>query len=245
MSLRNITSCNLRINMKTNKQQWDILVKYFPKELKIKNCPVGEGYVIPHWNLFGTYNQAVMKVMDTLKNSRRCYDWKDGNWSDKYLKQTQKKQHMWANVSDIIVLDCQLGEKYKGKSVSDARDMFTPNEIGLGIYECIIILLTHPERFSKSDDLWIDCAGDEYSWDADGVFSRAPNLDFYGDRVGFGAKDLSSASRYYGTASGFVPQTLSTCSLEPSEILTLDVAIALCKKNGLKVIRIKTIEEEL
>lgn len=46
--------------------------------------------------------------------------------------------------------------------------------------------------------------------DADGAFSKAPNLNFYDDKVKFEAKDLSNANKYYGSASGFVPKFSSS-----------------------------------
>lgn len=56
-------------------------------------------------------------------------------------------------------------------------------------------------------------------------------------------RDFSS---WYGGGRVFSPVTVSgSVSTLSSETLTLEQAIKICKENGLKVIRIKTIEEEL
>jgi hypothetical protein len=80
------------------------------------------------------------------------------------------------------------------------------NQFGLGAFAIGIMLLTHPERLQNYDDLYIDCAGDEFSPEADGDFSEAPDFNFRGGRVKFGTFWVSYTVDSYGSASGFVPQ---------------------------------------
>jgi hypothetical protein len=80
------------------------------------------------------------------------------------------------------------------------------NEFGLGAFAIGIMILTHPERLQHYDDLWIDCAGDEFAPDADGVFSRSPYFEFDGGRVEFGSGWVDDAHDYCGSASGLVSQ---------------------------------------
>lgn len=68
------------------------------------------------------------------------------------------------------------------------------------------MLLTHPERLVSYDDLWIDCAGDEYAPVAVGGFSGAPFFSFVGGEVEFAADWFDDARSDYGSASGFLPQ---------------------------------------
>ena len=221
------------------KNQWKILTKLLP-ELKGIECPkeykesseAEEYFVIPHYKLFGTYNEAVLNLLKVIKKTRPCYDWRSGNWTEKYLKQTQRKVDFWNKQQDVIILGTQLGNKWKGKSVKEVRENYSKNELGLGIYEVLIILLLKPDILEKYEDLFLDCAGDEYSYVADGVFSKSPLFAFYNDLLKFVTRDVSGADGHFGSVSAFLPQTLEN-------------AIKICKEAGLKVIKIKTIEEEL
>jgi hypothetical protein len=82
--------------------------------------------------------------------------------------------------------------------------MMNAVEFGLGAFAVGSMILTHPEREIRWEQLHIDCAGDECSEDADGVFSLAPFFFFF-DGVGFDAGGCSSANERYGSASGFLP----------------------------------------
>lgn len=206
-------------------------------------------FVIPHYRLFGTYNEAVEKVLEALKSSRTCYNWRDGKWTGNYLKQLPVKEQFWSKQDDVIVICGQFGLQHAGKSVKTVRETVQDNELPFGIYEVAIMLLTHPERLQDYDDLWIDCPGDEYSWNGDGVFSGAPIFCFSDGRLGFDALDVSIADGSYGSASGFVPQALEIRPLEAFEsspldpsALTDEIAIEHLKKNGYKIT--KMIEKE-
>ncbi len=79
-------------------------------------------------------------------------------------------------------------------------------EFGLGSLAVGSMLLTHPERLVRWEQLHIDCPGDEFAPGADGRFDHAPVFDFDGSRVGFGASQVSIVNEDYGSASGFLPQ---------------------------------------
>jgi hypothetical protein len=82
----------------------------------------------------------------------------------------------------------------------------TAHEFGLGAFAIGSMLLTHPIRLKHYDDLWIDCAGDEWSPDGVGVFSRSPDFSFRDGEVWFGTSVVGFAFDDYGAASGFPPQ---------------------------------------
>ena len=170
-------------------------------------------FAIPKWqSVAKTYNEAVQKVLDLIKKQRKgmFYNWREGKLGEKYFRQherTAKKLETLAEQQkdyDILVVAAQFGLRHRGRSVRRAREVFTANEFGLGAFEIGCMLLTHPERLQHYDDLWIDCAGNEYAPDADGAFSCAPFFGFYGGGVGFGARWFDSA--HCSSASGFLPQ---------------------------------------
>jgi hypothetical protein len=81
------------------------------------------------------------------------------------------------------------------------------NECGLGAFAVAIMLVSHPERLQHHDDLWIDCAGDEYvARGGGGRFSCAPRFLSGGGIVWFDSGWSNVAEGHYGSASGFVPQ---------------------------------------
>lgn len=215
------------MKIKSITEQIKILSQLFPNlQLSLDNTAkleVSEDmeglFLIPHFMQFGSYNEAVAKVLAKLKETRKCYDWRNGNWGEKYLKQTEKKEQWWKTQTDVVVLPCQTGKKFKGISVEDARKS---GDFLLGIYEVGIMLLTHPERLQSSNDLWIDCGGDEYSFSADGRFEDAPFFNFRGGELKFRASWFARALGCFGAASAFIPQSLGSESLEASDTRPLN-----------------------
>jgi len=107
---------------------------------------------------------------------------------------------------DILVVAAQFGLRHRGRSVRRAREVFMDNEFGLGAFEIGCMILTHPERLQHFDDLWIDCTGNEYSYNGNGVFSRAPYFHFHDGNAGLNAGWVNGAYEHYGSASGFLLQ---------------------------------------
>jgi hypothetical protein len=204
-----------KTTMNTLKKQNEIINKYFgitvdiPQTLPQVNKEADGLFLIPNWQRLGkTYNEAVIKVIESLKKDIVCYDYLGGNWGEKYLKQIERE------VPEI--LSCQIGKKHKGKSVKNVREIKSENEILLGIYEVAIILLTNPDILKSYDYLWIDCPGDKYSYLGAGRFGKAPFLFFDDGRLWFHAGDCDVCRDRYGSASGFLSQ-YETGTLEPSE----------------------------
>jgi hypothetical protein len=70
------------------------------------------------------------------------------------------------------------------------------------------MILTHPERLSHLDDLWIDCAGDEFDDPgADVRFDRAPLFRFHDGKVEFDTYWYDYANGHYGSVSAFAAQS--------------------------------------
>ena len=197
-------------------EQLKIIKQHFPK-VKIvlpKNLPtlptVAEDLaLLPHWTLVGkTYPKAVQKVLDALKKSCPFYNWREGQIDEKHLRESPLKKPI------PLVLPVQTGSRWKGESVKTVREKAHQHEILLGAYEVGMILLTHPDRLTKYEDLWIDCPGDEFIPDGDGRFDVAPFFHFRGDELRFGSYWFGGADVDYGSASGFLPQSDSG-TLEP------------------------------
>jgi hypothetical protein len=204
-------------------EQTNILRQLFPgvgfadEKLAQGELPKGaEGwFAIPKWEKFApTYGEAVQKVLDKIKETRRgqFYNYREGQLGPDQLRQSARTAAVFQKLGDeqkdhdILVVPAQFGLRHRGRSVRRVREVLLGNEFGLGAFAVGIMILTHPERLMNYDDLWVDCAGDEFAPDAGGKFSDAPFFSFYGVKVEFGASDVSIAFGHYGTASGFSPQ---------------------------------------
>ena len=207
-------------------EQISILRSYWPKiepgkniiQLERKPLIVGAEapFVIVKWYaLAPSYNDGLEKeILPAIKTQCKgnFYNWREGKLGEQYLRQherTAKKLQVLGDQQkdyDILVVPVQFGLRHRGRSVRRAREVFTANEFGLGAFEIGCMLLTHPERLVSYDDLWIDCAGNEYGPGADGDFSDAPFFDFGVGEVGFGADWFGHARSGYSSASGFLPQ---------------------------------------
>lgn len=172
-------------------------------------------FAIPRWEKVApTYGEAVQKVLDLIKQTRSgaFYNYREGELGSNQLRQSAKSVSIFQKLGDeqkdqdILVVPAQFGARHKGRSVRRAREVMNANECGLGAFAIGIMLLTHPERLKHYDDLWIDCAGDEFAPNAVGVFSKSPCFKFYDDGVKFGTYVVDSARNVYGSASVFLPQ---------------------------------------
>lgn len=178
--------------------------------------PNAEGwFAIPLWEKIAqTYGEAVQKVLDLIKQTRngKFYNYREGQLGPQCLRQSQKSAKAFQKLGDeqkdydILVVPAQFGLRHKGRSVRRAREVMNSSEFGLGAFAIGIMILTHPERLMNYDDLWIDCAGDEFSPVADGVFSFAPFFVFHDGRVEFLAYWYDLARGGCGSASAFLSQ---------------------------------------
>ena len=158
-----------------------------------------------------SHGQALERVLEAIGQKRKFYNYREGELSDQHIRLSERTKDALERLSgeqegDILVIPAQHGLRHRGKSIRRARETFVANEFGLDSVSVGCIALTHPERFQKSEELDIDCAGDEYSPDADGQFGGSLCLLFNFGRLEFDDWWLSNASSYDGSASGFLPQ---------------------------------------
>lgn len=164
-----------------------------------------------------TYGEAVQRVLDLLKKTRngKFCNYREGQLGSACLRQSRKISQALCALGeeqkghDILIVPCQFGFRHRGRSVRRAREVMNASEFGLGAYEVGIMLLTHPERFQHQDDLWqddlwIDCAGDEFAPPAVGGFAYSPYFYFGDGKVEFGADWVSNARGNDGSASAFL-----------------------------------------
>jgi hypothetical protein len=157
------------------------------------------------------YCQAVHLVHAKIASSRSFYNYREGQITPDHLRLHARTAHALdliaeAQKGDILIIAAQLGMRHRGRSVRRAREVFVGNEFGLGSFATGSIVLTHPQRLVRWEEMDMDCAGDEFSPDADGQFDDAPFFSFGGSRVGFGADWFGHADGDCGSASGFSPQ---------------------------------------
>lgn len=108
---------------------------------------------------------------------------------------------------DILIIAAQLGLRHRGRSVRCAREAFAQNEFGLTTLIVGSIVLVHPERFSSTGGLCMDCSGDEFN-DPDEVrFSSVPNFGFDegAGTIDFDTERFDEAGDFFGSATGFLP----------------------------------------
>ncbi len=206
--------------LKSVTEQANKLRELFPgignadETLATKSLPKGaEGYfVIPRWEKIApTYNEAVQKVLSLIASSRKFYNYREGQLGPKNLRQSEKSAKIFQKLGkdqkgDLLIVPAQFGMLHRGQSVRRAREVFMANEFGLGAFALGCMIFTHPERLVRWEELHFDCAGDEFSPEADGDFSGAPDFRFYGSKVRFGTRWISNAGDDVGSASGFVSQ---------------------------------------
>lgn len=206
-------------------EQCNILRQIFPgigfadEKLAEREVPKhAEGwFTIPKWQTVApTYAEAVQKVLDAIKKARngKFSNYRDGQINNERLRQTAKTEAVFQKLGneqkdhDILVIAAQFGLRHRGRSVRRAREVMQANECGLGAFAVGIMILTHPGRLQHLDDLWIDCAGDEFDDPASGDrFARAPIFRWGGGKVKFGAGWCGSAGGSFGSVSAFVPQS--------------------------------------
>jgi len=158
------------------------------------------------------YCQGLLRLFEIISKERSFTNYRNGQIDSEHLRQTVRTLEacrMLANEqgeSPIWIISAQLGFLHKGESTNRAREIFMPNEFGLGSVAGSSIAITHPERFVRNAELDMDLPGDEFSPDADGSFSRCPRFIFNDSKLEFDTYDVSNAVDRFGSASAFLPQ---------------------------------------
>jgi hypothetical protein len=155
------------------------------------------------------YCAGVRLVHEKLSVSRKL----DGQITPGRLRVHARTAHALDLVAehqpgDILIVAGQLGMRHRGRSVRRARECFDSGEFGLGALAVGSIVLTHPKRLVRWEELDMDCSGDEFDDPgADDRFDHVPGFfRFHDGGVRFGTNSYAHAYAFYGSASAFVPQ---------------------------------------
>lgn len=158
------------------------------------------------------YGEELVEVLKALVRARKgqfC-NYHENHFGPEYLRQSERTlSKLRALVeqqsgSDILISPAQFGIRHRGRSVRRGREVFVVGEYGSGAKDVGTMLLTNPIRLQQSEDLWIDCAGDEFVLDAD-EFNSAPYFCFNHGKVEFDADLVSNVSDCSGSISEFLP----------------------------------------
>lgn len=203
-------------------EQTNILRQLFPgigfANEKLVEAPLpqhAEGYfAIPKWQTLGkTYEEAFLKVIAVIAKQRRFYNYREGALGANRLRLTKRTSQFLEKLAaeqkgyDILVVPAQFGLRHRGRSVRRAIECVVSNEFGLDPFSVAIMILTHPERFEKYEDLCVDCSGCEYDYPGDAArWSRALYFRFDDGELVLNAWFLGVAFDRFGAASGFSPQ---------------------------------------
>jgi hypothetical protein len=168
-------------------------------------------FAIPRWQaLAPTYSEAVELVLGVLAARRRVSNRIIGRLGPTFLRQSERSilaEKILADQQqgcDILVVAAQAGLLHRGCSARRTRVAMAGNEFGLGIFACVCMLLTHPERLSTGDTLMIDCGGDEYSVRGDYTFDRVPLFDYDIGGIEFSIFYEDRARNLWGTPTAFL-----------------------------------------
>ena len=132
------------------------------------------------------YHKAFSIMLGLIAKERKFKNWQEDRLSLKHLWLTKKTEQVLSQLEektlgDFLVLPFQFGLRHRGKSVRRARALFAENEFGLGPYEVAALLVTHPDRISGSKQLYIDCAGVEYSQSTHNQSHGCLDFSWYSD----------------------------------------------------------------
>jgi len=195
-----------------------------PADEKLAELPLppnAEGYfAIPRWRKINprwrgttpSYGEAIERIFYLIKQARNgnFHNEREGSLGNAHLRRTSKTAkalEMLAeqqNDHNILVVPAQFGLHHWGKQVREARAAMDDYEFALGTFEISCMLLTHPKRLQNENDLWIDCAGDEFTTAANGTFNYAPHFRYPFGRLVFDAFDDTNIYPYYGSPSVFL-----------------------------------------
>ncbi len=149
----------------------------YDRSLARRPCPEGmEGYfAFPCWRFIAhTYLDAVLIALEKLEATRSIEVYIRDRLTKERYAQCERSKCAWEEIEarqtnrSLYLLPAQFGLRYQGRSVLEATAGFVPGEFGLGLFETIIMLLTHPDRLSRYTDLGIYSAGDEIRHQDDG-----------------------------------------------------------------------------
>lgn len=208
--------------MKTVQEQESILRRLFPalgtkeddlEKLAKRPLPLrAEWAVIPRWEKIGaTYCEAIQKVFSLISAERKFTNTCKERLNDRSLMQTGKAIDAWKKLGDeqsgdILIVATQFGIRYRGCSVRCATDSMYSYEFGLGTFAVACMLLTHPKREIKWEQLHPECGGDYFTPITGEQLVRTPVFSYRSGELKLDTVQIDNPGDGFGCASGFLPQ---------------------------------------
>jgi len=203
---------------KSIESQVGILHQFFPgvgvAGVEFAKNPLHNGqsyFAIPKWKTIGdTYDQALTSVLNAISKQRSFYNYCEGAIGADRLILSKRTVQFWDEIAreqnnyDVMVIPAQFGRFHRGRSIRRAVEVMLDEEFGLDPLSVAIMILTHPERFGKYDDLCVDCSGCEYDFpESTTSWSSSLSFSFGDDKLVLSSRPIIRAREDYGTVSGF------------------------------------------
>jgi len=174
--------------------------------------PGAEWAVIRRWETVGaTYCEAIQKVFSLIASERKASITCKELLNDRSLIQTGKAMDAWKMLGeqqsgDFLVVAAQFGLRFRGCSVRCATDTMYSYEFGLGTFAVACMLLTHPKREVKWEQLHPECGGDYFTAIKGEHLVRTPLFSFRSGELKLDSVQIDNPGDGFGCASGFLPQ---------------------------------------
>ena len=162
------------------------------------------------------YGQILEKVLACLGKERggKFHNYRNGQLDPNYIRFHEEVRRRREELENAIphekgkirflLVPVSMGRYYQGYSPRNARlDALELGNLPLDPVTVAFMLIAWPERLNKNQQTFIDCYGCEYSWDADGEWSRVCYFRFDGSRLEFGDGDADIAIGGCGAAVAF------------------------------------------
>lgn len=160
----------------------------------------------------GGYHNALDLILKAIAKERKFHNYREGQLTPERLRQSEATREAELSLKadqpgDFLIVPSQVGDRWGNYPVKEVRESYEDGEFGHGSVAGGCLILSHPNRMVRFDELDMDFPGDEFDHpDADDRFGRAPIFGFYDGKVGFGTGHVGDAYGGYGSVSGFLPQ---------------------------------------
>lgn len=161
------------------------------------------------------YGTVVELVLGRLSAQRLTLNYRQGQLTKDYIWLHAEVRAMVEKLEaetlgDVLVLAVNFGQREDGECLSPRAARWEAIDLGqlpLGSAQVGCLLLVMPERLVSKNDLWVDCAGDEYDWDGIEQPVGCPYFCFDNqvkEQLKFFVRFANNAFRRYGSVVAFL-----------------------------------------
>ncbi|MFA5053434.1 MAG: hypothetical protein WC565_05210 [Parcubacteria group bacterium] len=159
-------------------------VSYDERVAKEPLPPGAEHYfVVLPWKFIAcSYHEAIQKLICIFKTERKESFGTFVTINEGSLQRSERTELSLQKIAreqsgSFLIFPAQFGIRYRNRSALSVKNKLVSDEFGLGLFETLIMLLTHPDRLDDGDgECVLDCIADEYSRENDGRFTDTPYL---------------------------------------------------------------------